>query len=81
MPAILKQRNTDYLGCYSTVKALTLVPVHSNASDITGTDEEGMSWTKSCREVAAAAGRRFKSSRPDVASSIGKLGYLDGKQG
>src|SRR5207249_3974042 len=53
-------------GCCSTAKALTLVPVQRNASDITKSDEEGMSWTKSSRAVAAATGRRFKSSRRDL---------------
>jgi hypothetical protein len=28
------------------------------------------------RAVAAATGRRFKSSRPDVAARIGKFGYI-----
>jgi len=31
---------------------------------------------RSCRAVAAATGRRFKSSRPDVAARIGKFGYI-----
>ena len=40
------------------------------------TGEKGMSCTKSYRAVAGATGRRFKSSRPDVASRIGKVGYI-----
>jgi len=47
-----------------------------NESDITRLGEEGMSWTKSCRAVAAATGLRFKSSRPDVPSRMGKSGYI-----
>jgi len=35
-----------------------------------------MSWTKNCRAVAAATGRSFKSSRPDVAARVGKFGYI-----
>ena len=63
------------------MKALTPVPVQHNASDITRAGEEGMSLTKGYRAVAAATGRRFKSSRPDVPSGIGKVGYIDAPMG
>ncbi len=75
-----KATNTECLGCCSTVRASILVPVQRNVSDITRLGEEGMSWTKTCRVVAAATGRRFKSSRPDVAAHIGKFGYIRRKQ-
>src|SRR5512132_974820 len=68
-----KATNTEDLGCCFTVKALTPVPVRRNASDITRPAEAGTSLTRCCRAVAAATGRRFKSSRPDVASRIGKF--------
>jgi hypothetical protein len=66
----------ECLGSFSIVKGLTLVPKQHNASDITRPGEAGMNWRSCCRAVAAATGRGFKSSRPDVASRIGKFGYI-----
>jgi hypothetical protein len=53
--------------CY-IVKGSPLAPNRHNASDITKRGAVGMNSTNYDRAVAAATGRRFKSSRPDIAS-------------
>ena len=66
MRAIRKRRNLERLGSSSIVKALSVALKQHNVSDITRQGEVGMNSTNSRRAVAAATGRRFKSSRPDM---------------
>ena len=63
-----KRLNMECRGSYSTAKLLLLAPKQPDASDITRRDEAGSSSIDYGRAVAAATGRRFKSSRPDFYS-------------
>jgi hypothetical protein len=73
MRAIRKRQNMVSRGSSSIVKALPLARKQHNASDITRQGEAGMNLTNSRRAVAAATGRRFKSSRPDMNHRDGAL--------
>jgi hypothetical protein len=53
-------------GSLFTAKALPVAPKQRNASDITKPGEVETNLISCGRAVAAATGRRFKSSRPDV---------------
>ena len=67
-------------GCLFTAKVLPVDPKQRNASDTTRPDEVETNLIRYGRAVAAATGRRFKSSRPDVAARIGKFGYIRREQ-
>ena len=63
----------ECLGYSFTVKALPVAPKQRDARDITKLGEVEMSLISYSRAVAAATGRRFKSSRPDMNHSHGAL--------
>jgi predicted GIY-YIG superfamily endonuclease len=52
----------------------------ANANDTTRVAVAEMNLISYDRAVAAATGRRFKSSRPDVAARVGKFGYISTQQ-
>ena len=76
MQVIPKRQNTECLGSSSIAKPFA---THSEAADINDSTRVAVAETNLInyhRAVAAATGRRSKSSCPDVAARIGKFGYI-----
>src|SRR5258705_8375686 len=71
-PVIPKRRNMVCHGSSFIAKPFLLARKRHNANDTTRVAVVEMNLISYDRAVAAATGRRFKSSRPDVASRIGK---------
>jgi hypothetical protein len=63
-----RQPNMECPGFYSTAKVLLPAPKQRDASGTIRPDEAEISSTDCHRAVAAATGRRFKSSRPEINS-------------